>query len=324
MLLFNIVQRQSLLLIIAQFVFISGCTVSNSQLNSIVHSQSALIRAALHNVTVNKVFVVAHRAAWKNAPENSLQSVIDAIEMKVDIIEIDIRKTKDGQFILMHDSTVDRTTNGTGNVNELTLAQLKTLSLTNSNGQTTHQSIPTLDEVLKICKDKILINLDKTDAFYHELLPLLKNNQMSEQVILKGKLSRNKISKLLSINDQIIYMSKLRFANKIPPIKTAEKTMLSFNRLYPLDERVKLVEITFGHSDHPAVTRNSFELLKNRNVRVWINTLQVSHSAQFTDVLALKDPNKIWGKLIDKGVSVIQTDEPLALLNYLRSKGLHD
>ena len=61
------------------------------------------IRSDLENGSVNKVFVVAHRAAWKNALENSRLAVEHAIEMGVDIVEIDIRRTKDGVFVLMQD-----------------------------------------------------------------------------------------------------------------------------------------------------------------------------------------------------------------------------
>ena len=69
---------------------------------------------------LNKVLVVAHRGNWSIAPENSLAAIDSAIQMKVDIVEIDIRKTKDGELVLMHDDTVDRTTNGTGKVKDKT------------------------------------------------------------------------------------------------------------------------------------------------------------------------------------------------------------
>jgi glycerophosphoryl diester phosphodiesterase len=56
-----------------------------------------------------RVLVVAHRGDWRNAPENSIQAIHNAIAMGVDIVEIDIHKTKDGQLVLMHDETIDRT-----------------------------------------------------------------------------------------------------------------------------------------------------------------------------------------------------------------------
>ncbi|MDT7828799.1 glycerophosphodiester phosphodiesterase family protein [Pricia sp. S334] len=65
------------------------------------------------------IMVAAHRAAHQRHPENSLAAVQESIRLGIDIIEIDLRMSKDGKFVLMHDSTVDRTTNGTGSVSDL-------------------------------------------------------------------------------------------------------------------------------------------------------------------------------------------------------------
>lgn len=64
----------------------------------------------------NSVLVVSHRADWRNAPENSLQAIRNCIEMGVDMVEIDLKKTKDGHLILMHDKTIDRTKIGRAHV----------------------------------------------------------------------------------------------------------------------------------------------------------------------------------------------------------------
>ena len=70
------------------------------------------------------VTVVAHRGDWRNSPENSIQAFKSCIEMGVDMIEIDVRKTKDNELVIIHDATVDRTTNGTGAVKDMTLAEM--------------------------------------------------------------------------------------------------------------------------------------------------------------------------------------------------------
>ena len=62
------------------------------------------------------VTVVAHRGDWRNSPENSMQAFRNCLEMGVDMIEIDVRKTKDNELVIIHDATVDRTTNGKGKV----------------------------------------------------------------------------------------------------------------------------------------------------------------------------------------------------------------
>jgi hypothetical protein len=62
----------------------------------------------------SRVLVVAHRTCWRNAPENTLQAIEHCIKVGVDMVEIDVRKTKDGELVVIHDETLDRTTNGAG------------------------------------------------------------------------------------------------------------------------------------------------------------------------------------------------------------------
>ena len=71
------------------------------------------------------MLVVAHRGDWKHSVENSLPAVQNAIDMRVDVVETDVRRTADGRLVLMHDATIDRTTNGQGKVAELTLDPIR-------------------------------------------------------------------------------------------------------------------------------------------------------------------------------------------------------
>lgn len=89
---------------------------------------------------------IAHRGWTKDAPENTLKAFRRAKEMGFKYVECDVRVTSDGQFVLCHDATVDRTSNGTGNVSDMTLAQLKELDF----GQ--GEKIPTLEEFLRLCR----------------------------------------------------------------------------------------------------------------------------------------------------------------------------
>ncbi|MEM7658856.1 MAG: glycerophosphodiester phosphodiesterase family protein, partial [Bacteroidota bacterium] len=68
----------------------------------------------LQHPTKDHVLAVSHRGDWRYAPENSLMAVQRCIDLGVDIVEIDVRMTKDGHLVAMHDKTVDRTTNGSG------------------------------------------------------------------------------------------------------------------------------------------------------------------------------------------------------------------
>lgn len=73
--------------------------------------------------------VVSHRGDWRNAPENSLQAIQNCIDMGVDMVEVDLKKTKDGHLIVMHDQTIDRTTTGKGKPENYTLEELRCFRL---------------------------------------------------------------------------------------------------------------------------------------------------------------------------------------------------
>ena len=114
------------------------------------------ILANLENSNDNKIMVIAHRGDWRNAPENSIQAIQNCIDLGVDMVEIDVRKTKDNQLVLMHDETLDRTTTGKGYVSDWTLDSLQTLFLKNEQGIATAQKIPALKEALLTSKNKAI------------------------------------------------------------------------------------------------------------------------------------------------------------------------
>ena len=100
-------------------------------INTSAYSQSKLNWKLKLNEDKNKILVAAHRGDWKNFPENSIEGVKSCIDRGVDIIEIDVHKTKDGHFILMHDESVRRTTNGRKRVSKYLLKDIINLHLIN-------------------------------------------------------------------------------------------------------------------------------------------------------------------------------------------------
>lgn len=107
------------------------------------------------------IFVAAHRADWKYAPENSLQGLKNAIFFGADLIETDVRQTMDGHFIMMHDATVDRMTNGTGTISEMTLDEIRKLRLRTNWGQSTQHPVATLEEFIAEARGRAYLYLDK-------------------------------------------------------------------------------------------------------------------------------------------------------------------
>lgn len=107
------------------------------------------------------IFVAAHRGWSEKYPENTILAFEKALELGVDQIELDIRITKDDQLVVIHDATVDRTTNGTGAVNSFTLAELQQLDAGIKKGEEFKGlRIPTFLEFMDLIKDHPTITVD--------------------------------------------------------------------------------------------------------------------------------------------------------------------
>ena len=103
---------------------------------------------------------VAHRGASGNFPENTLRAFQIALEISVDEIEFDLRMTGDGHLVVMHDATVDRTTDGTGAIGELTLAEIRALDAGRVFGERFRgDRVPTWEEALDLVQGKVRLNV---------------------------------------------------------------------------------------------------------------------------------------------------------------------
>ncbi|KAA5545698.1 hypothetical protein F0145_12240 [Adhaeribacter rhizoryzae] len=140
-----------------------------------------------------KINLIAHRGASDVAPENTLAAVKKALQGPADYIEVDVHQTKDGAIILMHDATVNRTTNGQGTIASLTLAEIKKLDAGlwyDSAYQ--HERVPTLSETLALVKGrkKLLIEIKKgRDGLYNgienKILAIIQENKAQNWCILQ-------------------------------------------------------------------------------------------------------------------------------------------
>ncbi len=268
----------------------------------------------LNDVNSKKVIVVAHRGDWRNAPENSLQAFKNCIVMGVDMIEIDLKMTKDNQLILMHDGTIDRTTNGKGKPSDYTLAELREFRLKNGLGRATIHQIPTLEEVLELTKGKILINVDKGYDYFKEMYALLEKTNTIDQVVIKSGHPYEKVkAENGDVLDKVIYMP---IVNLDKP--EAEAMIDGYKVMKPV-----AIECTFNEVT-PDVLR-LIKKIKDLGIKVWINSLWPSLNAGHDDDRAvhMEQPDESWGWILDQGATLIQTDRPAGLIEYLESKGRH-
>ena len=133
--------------------------------------------------------IFGHRGASGYAPENTLEAFALAMEMGADGFELDVHLSKDGELIVIHDETVDRTTNGTGRIMDLTLDEIKKLDASNHVPGYHNVRIPTLGEVFDLVKDTThIVNVEiKTDNIFYPGL-LQKCLALEEEKGMQGRI----------------------------------------------------------------------------------------------------------------------------------------
>jgi glycerophosphoryl diester phosphodiesterase len=268
-------------------------------------------KVSLSDFPDSKVMVVAHRGDWREAPENSVWAVKKAIEKGVDMAEIDLAMTKDSVLILMHDNTIDRTTTGKGKPSDFTLAEIKKLHLRDGLGVETQMKVPTLQEILEISEGKILLNLDKGFDYIKQVYPLVKKRNMLDQILFKGHESYKEFNqKYGDIKNDIHYMPIIQLGKDEDLKKISE---------YINNYKIYGFEFTIGTTEKNLI---DFKKLREKKVKIWVNSLWPHHNAGNNDDLVLDHPN-VYDWYINKGVNIIQTDRPKELINYLKIKKLY-
>ncbi len=264
----------------------------------------------------NKVLVTAHRGDWRNAPENSLLGFQYAAAMGADIVELDLKKTKDGEIVIMHDATINRTTNGTGKPSDYTLQELKNFRLKNGIGRVTNNAIPTLKEVMLTLKSSgIKVNLDKSYPYYNEAFAILKETGTNKQAIFKSELPFDSLkNKYPSLINSITYMPVVDLDK--PEAKKIITDYLKGMKPYAF-------ELIFTKDTSSILHNNSF--ITKTGSKIWINSLWASLNGGHDDDKAVEEGNKkdSWDWILNCDATIIQTDRPKQLLEYLRKKQLH-
>lgn len=259
------------------------------------------------------VFVVAHRGDWRNAPENSIQAIERCIAMGADIVELDVQLSKDSVLVLLHDKTLNRTTNGKGLVSDYTLAELKNLRLKDGAGATLQQQqIPTLREAMELCKGRILVNVDKAENYMDLVQQVVRDVGFEEGVLYKGGRSYERLhTQYGRLLDDIVYM---------PIISGSTKEIGTFVADFIEKYKPMAFEVVFSTEDSPALRQ--VDRIKASGARVWMNSLWPRLNAGHDDERAVYEPDDAWGWLLARGATIIQTDRPLELIRYLERRGL--
>lgn len=247
--------------------------------------------------SANSVEVIAHRGSSGVTPENTLSSIHQAITEKSDYIEIDVQMTKDNQVIVIHDKTIDRTTNSKGAVKDFTLEQLKSYDAGSwFDKKFKNQKIPSLLEVLDILdqQQKLIIevknNFNEYPGIEKNIVNIVKLSQTKAKIIYKS-FSKDVLDRFKSLDSkrEILYCT----IGPLPVIPFYIDYSLRIGS--PLDYEADYYQV------HKLFLSEKFIKLahaKNKKIIGW-------------DIHQSQDI----GNAISKGVDIIETDFPTRVLS---------
>lgn len=229
-------------------------------------------------LTATHPLIIGHRGASAGAPENTLAAFALALEETADGIELDVQRSADGVPVVMHDSTVDRTTDGSGRVADLTLAELRRLTIA---GQ---HPIPTLDEVFETFGRRTLYNVElkglglSDGGLAADVARAIEGHQVAERVLIS------------SFNPLAVREARRHLSRAVPVAHLRERRS---TRLFH-----RLVRAEADHPAHSLVDERLMEWARRKGLRV--------------NVWTVDDPAEAL-RLMRLGVSAIITNRPGAL-----------
>jgi glycerophosphoryl diester phosphodiesterase len=260
---------------------------------ALVQSPAALAQSPVAPLPVmpQHLVVISHRGYHLHVPENSIASIEQAIKVGVDFVEIDLRTTKDGYLVLSHDASVNRMTSGNGNVRDLTLTQIQSLTLHSPDSTDKNiYTIPQFKEVLAVCKGKINIYLDFKEADVKETYRQIKEAGMEKQIVVY-------------INKPEQYPQWRAIAPHMPLMASLPRNA-STPAQFEAFMQATPVEVLDNVTDTALLAA-----VNQKGVAVWL------------DVEGPNESPVIWDAVIRKGVQGMQTDHPDALVKYLVAQG---
>jgi glycerophosphoryl diester phosphodiesterase len=230
-----------------------------------------------------QITVISHRGEHLSHVENTLPAFQAAIDAGADYFELDVRTTSDGHLVLMHDNTVDRTTNGKGKVHDMTFDQIRALDAGGN-------KVPTFEDALNLAHGKIGVYVDCKDIAPADLVVALDKADMSDKVVIYG--GRAFLKHVEDLRPSLKVMPEADNAATLEKIKT--------------DLHPKVVAFDAGDFKDDVIA-----IAKQAGIDIYVDRLWAA------------DNPAGWQDAIDRGAAGIQTDHPAELVQYLRSHGLH-
>lgn len=258
----------------------------------------------------NKVIIAAHRGTCGgNVVQNTSLAYKNSLLHGADMIEVDAAMTTDGVFYAFHNGEEKIEYGIEQDIRTLSSKEVDEMYTLNCLGQRTKQKAERLEDVLEHFKDKCLINIDRSWFYWDKIIEVIKKSQMQGQVLLKSGVEEELLQKLEEIGEDIMYM----------PIM---KDIKEWDIVKKYNINVAAAELIFKDLDSPFVQPDFMKELHDLGIAPWVNAITLDDdtvlSGRLDDNNAIKNGfEDNWGKLIEMGFEIIQTDWPALVKGFV-------
>lgn len=262
-------------------------------------------------ITANRILVAAHRGTCGgNIVQNTNLAYRNALLHGADMIEVDASMTTDGVFYAFHNGEemlelgIDR------DIRKMSSQEVDGLYTLNAIRHKTGQKLERLEDVLEKFRGKCFINIDRSWFYWKEIIGLLERMDMKDQILLKSNVEETLLKELEESGSEIMYM----------PIM---KDPSEWDTLMKYHINVAAAELIFTDLDSGFLLEGFMGKLHEAGIAPWVNAITLDDdtvlSGRLDDNLAIAEGfDQAWGRLIELGFEIIQTDWPALLKNYVK------
>lgn len=259
--------------------------------------------------------IMTHRGSWQgNIIQNTRQSTVLAYKYGTDVVEVDVRKSKDGKFYLFHNGNEPNLLRKSSDLSEIASEDIKSSSLINTTLEPSGYLVERLDDYLERLPEEYLINLDRSYFYFDDpdFFKILEESGKTSQFFLKAPDKNGYLERLNKMNVDIPFVAVISNPN------TYYKILENYHNI-----RIIGVEYISLSNEPSEKELEFFSELKNDGKIVLANSINLGKDRNlfyglYDDDAVLDNPDEIWGKMIDYGVNMIQTDFPY-FLNQFRN-----
>lgn len=263
-----------------------------------------------------KVMIASHRGKFASSVmENTSLAFLTAMRQGADLMEMDLAKTKDGRIVGHHDDTMERLFHRSARIADYTLEELVQMEIYNCIGEPCAEKLESFDEIAAPLKRQTLLVLDKCWDCWDEVYKELETKQMVCQTVFKFYIEDDEAYHWAERHGDCMFIPMLgdtAYLERVEKLKTKAA--------------VPALEILPEKETDEVFAPETFSRLQRDGIKVWCNSLSLSsrlvYGAGYDDLKSLRlGGGAGWGRLILQGVSIIQTDWPWELKQYLLEAG---